>query len=39
MLRHIYLSSKYGKVQDDMKDDAELMSHSTTQQKDYIKNN
>ena len=39
MLRHIYLSSKYGKVQDSMKDDADLMSHSTTQQKDYIKNN
>lgn len=37
MLRHIYLSSKYGEVQEEQKKDAEAMSHSTTQQKDYIK--
>jgi hypothetical protein len=37
MLRHIYLSSKYGKVQNEMKEDADAMSHSTTTQKDYIK--
>lgn len=37
MLRHIYLSSKYGDVQEEQKKDAELMGHSTAQQKDYIK--
>jgi len=37
MLRHIYLSDKYGKVQEEMKDDAEAMAHSVSQQKDYIK--
>jgi integrase len=38
MLRHIYLSSKYGDVQEQQKTDAEMMGHSTAQQKDYIKN-
>lgn len=37
MLRHIYLSSKYGDVQEAQKKDAEMMGHSTQQQKDYIK--
>jgi len=37
MLRHIYLSSKYGEVQEQQKKDAEMMGHSTSQQKDYIK--
>jgi integrase len=37
MLRHIYLSDKYGKVQEEMKDDAEMMAHSVSQQKEYIK--
>jgi len=37
MLRHIYLSSKYGKVVDEMKEDANAMSHSVDMQKDYIK--
>ena len=37
MLRHIYLSSKYGDVHEQQKTDAEMMGHSTTQQKDYIK--
>jgi hypothetical protein len=38
MLRHIYLSSKYG---DDLKErekDAKIMGHSLQTQKDYIKN-
>jgi len=37
MLRHIYLSSKYGKVLDEQKKDAEEMGHSIQTQKDYIK--
>lgn len=37
MLRHIYLSSKYGDVLQDMKEDAGAMSHSVGMQKDYIK--
>lgn len=37
MLRHIYLSSKYGAVQEEQKKDSEAMSHSLGQQKDYIK--
>ncbi len=37
LLRHIYLSNKYGDVQEEQKKDAEAMSHSTAQQKDYIK--
>ena len=37
MLRHIYLSDKYKDVKEQMKDDAEAMAHSVSQQKDYIK--
>lgn len=37
MLRHIYLSDKYKDVKEQMKDDAIKMSHSVSQQKDYIK--
>jgi len=37
MLRHIYLSDKYGRVQEEMKDDALAMAHSVSQQKEYIK--
>ena len=37
LLRHMYLSNKYGKVLDEMKDDAELLAHSTSTQKEYIK--
>lgn len=38
MLRHIYLSDKYGQVLDDMKNDAKTMGHSLAMQKDYIVN-
>jgi integrase len=38
MLRHSYLSSKYGSVRQDMADDAKAMSHSVgTQQTNYVK--
>jgi hypothetical protein len=37
MLRHIYLTSKYGTVKEEMKKDAELMAHSSIVQQDYIK--
>lgn len=37
MLRHIYLSSKYGDTLQEMKEDSAEMGHSTNQQKDYIK--
>jgi len=37
MLRHIYLSGKYGKVLEDQKIDALDMAHSEAMQKDYIK--
>jgi len=37
MLRHVYLSNKYGDTLNDMKKDSEAMSHSLSQQKDYIK--
>ena len=37
MLRHIYLSDKYGDEIEEMKDDAESMGHSLNQQKDYVK--
>jgi hypothetical protein len=36
MLRHIYLSHKYGDKLDEMKDDADKMAHSVGQQKEYI---
>lgn len=37
MLRHIYLSHKYGKIMKDQQDDAEFMAHSISMQKDYVK--
>jgi len=37
MLRHIYLSHKYGKVMKDQQEDAEFMAHSVAMQKDYVK--
>jgi integrase len=37
MLRHIYLSSKYGETNNDMEETAKAMAHSVSQQKDYIK--
>lgn len=36
MLRHIYLTSKYGDVKDEMANDAKAMGHSVAQQKEYI---
>jgi hypothetical protein len=36
-LRHIYLSDKYGDIQEEQKKDSEMMSHSLGMQKDYIK--
>lgn len=38
MLRHIYLSSKYGSIVTEQAEDAKLMSHTLSTQKDYIKN-
>jgi integrase len=38
MLRHIYLSSKYGNTLQEMKNDSASMSHSVDTQKNYIKN-
>ena len=37
MLRHIYLSGKYGNILEEQKKDAEEMAHSINTQKDYIK--
>jgi hypothetical protein len=37
MLRHIYLTSKYGDTLKEMEKDSEDMGHSTDQQRDYIK--
>lgn len=37
MLRHIFLSDKYGKVNEEMKKDAENMGHDINMQKEYIK--
>ena len=37
MLRHLFLSHKYGAVNEEQKEDAKEMSHSLAQQKDYIK--
>lgn len=37
MLRHIYLSSKYGAITKEMEDDAKAMGHTVGQQKEYIK--
>jgi len=38
MLRHIFLTSKYGKVIDEQKVDADAMGHSIQTQKEYVKN-
>ncbi len=38
MLRHSYLSSKYGTVMKEMEEDAEAMGHTTGVQRGYIKN-
>jgi hypothetical protein len=35
-LRHIYITEKYGKVEEEKAKDAEAMAHSVGQQKDYI---
>jgi len=37
MLRHIYISSKFGKEYDEMVKTAKAMGHSVAEQKDYIK--
>lgn len=37
MLRHIFLSDKYGKETEEKKKDAESMGHSVAQQADYVK--
>jgi hypothetical protein len=37
MLRHIFLSDKYGKTLDEQQKDAKEMAHSEAMQKDYIK--
>ena len=37
MLRHIYLSEKYGKELEERKKDSHNMLHSLEQQKNYIK--
>ena len=37
MLRHIYLTGKYGKILEEQKADAVHMAHSEAMQKDYIK--
>jgi hypothetical protein len=38
MMRHLYTSHKYGDLLEEQKKDAEQMSHSLGQQKEYIKN-
>lgn len=38
LLRHIYLSHKYGDVNKEQEEDAKNMGHSVSMQKDYIKN-
>lgn len=37
MLRHIYISNKYGKLMDEMKKDSEAMGHSIEEQRAYYK--
>lgn len=37
MIRHIYLSNKYGETMEEMKEDADDMGHTTGMQKEYIK--
>jgi hypothetical protein len=36
MLRHIYLSNKYGKVLNEQEADANFMSHGTRMQNEYV---
>lgn len=38
MLRHIYLTDKYGSTLDKMKTDADAMAHSTSMQREYVVN-
>lgn len=38
MLRHSFLSSKYGEIHKEQKEDAKAMGHSLEEQKSYIKN-
>lgn len=38
MLRHIYLSNKYGKIIEEQTEDANFMAHSVTMQKAYVMN-
>jgi hypothetical protein len=37
MLRHIYLSGKYGNVLEEQKEDAKMMGHNVSTARDYIK--
>eukprot|EP01045_Picozoa_sp_COSAG04_P005729 COSAG04_NODE_269_length_18509_cov_13.576480_8_plen_103_part_00 len=37
ILRHSYLSHKYGKVNEDKEKDADIMGHSVSTQTDYVK--
>jgi integrase len=37
LLRHIYISDKYGDLIEEQKEDAEAMGHSVAQQRDYYK--
>jgi hypothetical protein len=37
MLRHIYISEKYGSIMEEQKKDALAMGHSVAQQRDYYK--
>jgi hypothetical protein len=36
MLRHIYLTDKYGDVKEEMAEDAKAMGHSVSMQRDYV---
>jgi hypothetical protein len=38
MLRHIYLSNKYGNILEEQKEDSKAMGHSLNEQREYIKN-
>jgi hypothetical protein len=37
MLRHIFLTNKYGDTLKEMEDDASAMGHSVSQQREYVK--
>lgn len=37
MLRHVYLSNKYGNIKEEMAKDAKAMAHNVSMQSDYIK--